>query len=356
HDYFVNMTPVAYDVYVSNAWKTMLIGGEAQGGSGLFALDVTSPSADSVKLMWDVNYASLNGSWNSPTLVRDKSSNSYLLCVGTGYSAASAQANLLVLNPANGSISRTIALGSPSGGNKTTKGVVLDRDADGYDDVLYLGDLAGNIWRADLTVSPWTVSKLFSCGQPIQEAPVITMDQLGRPMLFFGTGEYLTTSDPASTAQQTIYGIVDDGSGATLTPSNLVNQTSTITGLPSNGRGWYVNLVKKPGERVIRTPALVAGELYVPSFLPTDSICTAGAQSWLYTMDYTDGSAANHPGGVHGTSGRSTSEGDGVLADPTVDMINEQVILQSSNSVLLTQDITNALKRLQVKAWRQKWN
>ena len=48
--------------------------------------------------------------------------------------------------------------------------------------------------------------------------------------------------------------------------------------------------------------------------------------------------------------------GDGILADPTVDLVNEQLILQSSNAVLLTEDISAGLKKLMVRSWRQKWN
>ncbi len=32
HDYYLNMTPVAYDIYVNGAWRTVVIGGNAQGG------------------------------------------------------------------------------------------------------------------------------------------------------------------------------------------------------------------------------------------------------------------------------------------------------------------------------------
>ena len=73
-----------------------------------------------------------------------------------------------------------------------TKSVAVDRDFDGYDDLLYLGDLMGNIWRVNMTVNPWTVSKLFACSKPIQSAPTVTLDALGRCVVFFGTGQYIS--------------------------------------------------------------------------------------------------------------------------------------------------------------------
>lgn len=355
HEYFVNLTPTVSDVYMNGAWRTVLFGGQERGGTGLFALDVTSPDPDAFTVLWDINMPSLLGSWSSPTVVRDATRNAFVLCVGTGYSAASAQANLFVMNPADGSILNTIALGSPIAGNKTTEAVSIDKDFDGYDDLMYLGDLAGRLWRVDMRTDPWTTTLLFDAGRPIQSAPVVTVDAQYRPMVFFGTGQYLTTSDPYTTSQQGIYGIIDDGSGATVTLSSLVNQTSTIGAIATNKRGWYIEL-PSTGERVTKTPALVAGTIYMPSFRPDAAACTGGAQSYLYTLDYQDGSAPDHANGAENntTTGRSQSMGDGILADPSVDLVNEDILLQSSNAVLIKQDISVGLRKLMVRSWRQK--
>jgi type IV pilus assembly protein PilY1 len=355
HQYFLNMTPAAYDLKLNGTWKTVLVGGEGQGGNGLFAIDVTDPL--SPQLLWDVSPSALKGAWSAPTVVRDRVLGTQVLCIGTGYDASSAQTNLLVIDPTNGSIIRTLPLGSPVAGNKTTKATAYDRDLDGIEDLLYLGDLAGNIWRFDLTTNPWTSTRLFSGSQPIQSAPVVTSDELDRPMLFFGTGKFIVTGDATTTSQQTIYGIIDNSSGTTLTQGNLVNQTTTFTALTSGSRGWYINL-SNSGERITRNAALIAGTLYVPSFAPTAAACAGGGQSWLYSLDYADGSAPdNANGSEHNvTTDRSESMGDGIIADPTVDLVNEQLILQSSNAVLMTEDISVNLKKLMVRSWRQKWN
>lgn len=355
HSYFLNMTPAAYDVYVGGAWKTILVGGEGQGGNGLFALDVTNPTSPS--LMWEVSLTALKGAYAPPTLVRDRTLNRQVFCIGTGYDASSAQTNLLVIDPANGSTLRTIALGSAVTGNKTTKATAFDSNFDGYDDLLYLGDLAGKIWRVDLTGSTWTVRTLFSGSQPIQAAPAVTTDNLGRPMIFFGTGKFMTSGDASTTSQQSIYGIVDKSNTSTLTPDSLLNQTSTFTLPNTRTNGWFVNL-SNSGERVTRNPTLIAGTLYVPSFAPTAAACTGGGQSWLYSLDYKDGSAPDNANGLpnNTTSNRSESMGDGILADPTVDLVNQQLILQSSNAVLLTVDISAGLRKLMVRSWRQTWN
>jgi len=357
HEYFINATPVAYDMRVSGTWKTIMFCGENPNTTGMFAIDITDPTPGHAQVLWDVAVPGLRGSANTPTLIRDRTRNDYVLCVGTGYTSASMMDSLLALDPTTGAKLFGLTLGSAVAGNKTTHAAPIDTDLDGYDDLLYLGDLAGRLWRVNLATNPWTVTLLFQCTQPIQGGPVVTVNAQGRPMIFFGTGEFITGSDPSNTAQQAIYGVIDDGLGVTYTPANLADQTTAINPI-GTGHGWYVNLVRATGERVTRSPALVAGVLYVPSFKPSIDACAGGGQSWLYSLDYKDGSAPDNANGTahNTTSGRSKSMGDGILADPTVDLVNEAVLFQSSNAVVITQDVIGGLKKLVVRGWRQKWN
>jgi type IV pilus assembly protein PilY1 len=119
---------------------------------------------------------------------------------------------------------------------KTTKATSIDTDFDGYDDVLYLGDLVGRLWRVNLNASPWSVSLLFNCGKPIQASPVVTMDAAGRPMVFFGTGAYLQASDVTSTSTQTIYAVTDDGTGPRCCPASWTRPLAYT--IRANKKGW----------------------------------------------------------------------------------------------------------------------
>lgn len=358
HQYFVNTTPVVYDLPISGVWKTVLFAGEAPSGNGMFALDVTDPTPGNWALLWDKDISGLKGSSNTPTLVRDVTLNAHALCVGTGYSATSSADSLIVLNPATGVVLNRMLLGSAVAGNKTTRAVAVDKNFNGYDDNLYIGDLAGRLWRINMTTNPWTKTLLFSGTQPIQGTPVVTVDALGRPMIFFGTGQFITASDPSTTTTQTIYGVVDNGTTATVTVDSLVNQTSTINTVPIGKRGWYLNLANATGERATRTPALINGTLYVSSFQPSTTSCTGGGQSWLYALDFMDGSAPDNSNGSENntTAGRSQSMGDGMLSDPTVDMVNEAILLQSSNAVVMSQTISGGIKKLMVRGWHRKWD
>ena len=358
HEYFLNMTPVAYDVKIAGVWKTMLVGGLERGGSGLFALDVTDPDAADMSVMWDRDISGLKGSWNPPTLVHSRAHNGHVLAVGTGLDAATASSGLLVLDPASGSTLATFAFGTAVAGNKMTRATAIDLDFDGWDDRLYVGDLAGRLWRVDVSTNPWTVTLLFDCGQPISAQPVLTLDALGRVMVFFGTGRYLTDSDLSSTAQQAFYAIVDDGSGTAVSLANLVDQTNTINAVPGGKRGWYVNLVQAAGERINRKPALIAGTVYVPSFRPNDAACLGGGDAWLYSFDFKDGSAPSNANGSENNTvaGRVEQKAGGILADPTLDLVNETLVLQSSNASLVTKGLSISLKKLVVRSWRQRFN
>jgi type IV pilus assembly protein PilY1 len=358
HTYFVNMTPAVHDIYIGGSWKTVLIGGQERGGSGLFALDVTDPRSSQMNVLWDVDLPALKGSWTRPELVRDRTRNGFVLVAGTGLDTLGGQASLLVLDPADGSVLETHALGSPATPNLVTAASAIDKDFDGFDDLLYVGDLAGRIWRVDLTTSPWTVTQLFGGSQPIQSTPVLSMNEQGQVLVFFGTGRYLMDADLTSTGTQSFYGITDNNSGTLVTRTNLVDQTTSINAIGTTMRGWYVDLVQGSGERMIRSAALIAGVLYVPSFRPNTAMCQGGGESWLYSLDFEDGSAPDNPDGTERniTGGRINSMGDGVLSSPTVDIVNEDIIMQSSNATMITRNIDVTLRRLVVRSWRQVYD
>jgi type IV pilus assembly protein PilY1 len=287
----------------------------------------------------------------------DRQLDRQVLCIGTGYNPSSGSGTLLVIDPEDGSILRTITLGSPVAGNKVTKAAAFDSDFDGYEDQLYLGDLSGKLYRVDMTGSTWTATTLFSGTQPIQATPTLTTDELDRAMICFGTGQFMTASDPGNTSQQSIFGVIDDNSGRVLTRADLQDQSLSFTALTSGKRGWFLNL-PGTGERVTRNASLMAGTLYVPSFAPTNTACSSGSDSWLYSLDFRDGSAPDHANGTENNVvvGRSQSMGNGILGDPVLDLVNNKLILQSSNATLLTQNINGGLRNLLVRSWRQKWN
>ncbi len=99
----------------------------------------------------------------------------------------------------------------------------------GTPNVVYGGDLQGNLWRVDISnsnPSNWTVSVLFQARdgsgntQPITVTPAVTLNplapQLTGAMVYFGTGQFLGLPDLGNTNVQSVYGGLRQRHGAGL--------------------------------------------------------------------------------------------------------------------------------------------
>jgi hypothetical protein len=75
-------------------------------------------------------------------------------------------------------------------------------------------------------------------------------------------------------------------------------------------------------------------------------------------MDYEDGSAPDDKNNNERdtTDGRVQDAGDGILSSPVVDLINEDIILQSSDTSIISEEIDVALQKVIVQSWRERWN
>ena len=109
-----------------------------------------------------------------------------------------------------------------------------------------------------------------------------------------------------------------------------------------------------PGERVVQSNALVAGVVYFTSFQPSSEVCLAGGYSWLYSVDYLDGSAPDSDDGGENdtTNDRVDALGEGFTSNPVIDIVNENVIIQSSDTKLSILKTKTAIRHLIVRSWR----
>ena len=267
-------------------WKTVLVGSTGAGGRGVFALDVTDPSAFSAsKVMWefsgvhdpDMGYvvgrpqilklrtsavtatatykyfavvaSGVNNSLNDGTDLSNASGRPALFLLDIGKAAGVAWAlntNYFKLSLPATTASTSVAPGllnfSPA----------LDRF--GAVAAIFMGDLQGNLWKLDFTKSTvqgtadWTMPKLSSyltagssgntpvplfiakdaggATQPITAAPRLFSGE-GDNVTYvaFGTGKYLETSDRSATQVQSVYAVLDDPG-----VSNLDVTSSAIAG------------------------------------------------------------------------------------------------------------------------------
>lgn len=365
HRFYVDLSPAVSDVYVGNAngssadWKTVLIGGMRSGGRGLFALNVTDPSAfdgtaaeaDNL-VMWEFSHPDL-GFITEPPLISlvEWGNNDYRwsAIVPNGYNSDNGKTGLFVLDIQAGQDGwqsgdyEFVELQSSGSGLSPVRAVDYKDDSgakvrDGVVDRVYAGDLDGNMWVVDLSsgsANSWESAYRSGNGnnasnepffvaedsagnpQPITTAPVMgrniynTAGSEPNLFVFFGTGRYLTNSDPNSTAEQSFYGVWDRGSSVTrsqLESRSITEgtasgrETRTIDGdaidwtdTDSNARrGWYVDFDTEQGERVIESP-LVRGQFVLfNTVTPSQSLCQSGGTSWTQALRF-DGTTPQQP-------------------------------------------------------------
>jgi type IV pilus assembly protein PilY1 len=360
HQYFCNLTPRAFDAYLGGSWRTVLLCGMKQGGDSYLALDVTDPSAP--QLMWETQLADMVESWAAPEIAYAASEGGPIAFLGTGPDDINGRAYLKAISLEDGSEIYSALLSDNAGTdiNMATAARSLDADFDGWHDLIYVSDLMGNVWRLDLNASPWDMSLLFDSGgtQPIQAQPILTVDYNNDVFLYFGTGRYLVNGDLTDTSLNTFYSVIDKHDGATVTKSDMVDETTTITPVGPNDRGWFIDLVEGSGERVVDPDALVAGIVYFTSFAPSTQPCSAGGHSWLYKVDFRNGSGddGDDDDSNDTTDNRIEDLGDGIATKPVVDVVNEEVIVQGSDTRIHVRDADGSIQWVTLRSWRQRYN
>lgn len=285
HQFYVDGSPTTVDAYIGGGWKTILVSGLRSGGQGLFALDITDPTAFATeasakdKVLWEftdsdtdsvsttnANFDSdLGYTFGQPSIVR-MHNGKWAAIFGNGYNntvdnegdgaagdSTTGNAVLYIVDLETGDLMKKIDTGEGSTADLTgnnypnglTEPAVVDIDGDSIVDYAYAGDLLGNLWKFDLTsttAASWAVaySQPFynTCAsttctaatfQPITSRPQVGLHPVSGLMIYFGTGKYFETGDNSSVGQtnQTFYGIWDQNN-VTHTPfdrSDLLEQT-----------------------------------------------------------------------------------------------------------------------------------
>lgn len=370
HQYYVNSSPMVGDADFSGVqgtgWKTVLVSGLGQGGQGYFALNVTNPTNfteanASTLALWeftDQDDADLGYTFNQPTVQRlnglsaqivKMNNDKWAVVIGNGYNNTQADGNasttghgvLYILFLSN-SFGGTWTLGTDYIKIDTGSGTVVspnglatplpvDTDGDKKVDVIYAGDLNGNMWKFDVssaTPASWAVansgSPLFftSSGQPITSAPQVSSHPNGGRMVLFGTGKFIETADASGPfTTQSLYGVWDNGAAVSF--ASLVQQTitSTVTGAgtdyrtvssnavdyvsPGTAKGWRISLTASTGETTPFNTHVQSGLALFSTMIPSSNPCAFGGEGWLMALDPLTGQAA--------PSGSFDANGDGEI-------------------------------------------
>ncbi|RYF84260.1 MAG: pilus assembly protein PilC [Comamonadaceae bacterium] len=351
HRYFVDGSPFSGDVNWGNNttpnWRTLLVGTLGAGGKGYYVLDVTTPGNTGNVTTPASNFTEGNanalvvldktsasgavfdaatsdaylGQIAVPPVVSDTNpykasqitrlnNGKWAVVMGNGYNSTKQQPALLIqyLDGTDRSLQVIPVPATAAGnGNGLSAPRLVDLDGDGKTDVVYAGDLQGNLWKFNLlgvNAANWSVafggSPLYTASytasgagtgtgtpQPITAPPVVRANTRGVTglMVAFGTGRNLTLGDRESTAPQTLYSVLDNtryiSTAGVLTVDTAVTPAAVgtgrnllvqqqVTGTEASGsrefnalsnndvnyegtdarKGWYFDLPES-GERVL---------------------------------------------------------------------------------------------------------
>lgn len=355
HKWFVD-GPIVVSDRQQTPDRNILVGALGRGGKGLYALDVTDPNAFGSgatpgrnRVLWDQTWTTdvATSSWSSAAddvrdmgkvlgapILHRTNDGKFSVIVANGVDSESGVAALYVIDAETGSITRRISI--PNATGVTNNGLMnirgLDVDGNGTLDVVYGGDLQGNIWKFGLggASSGWEVAyKLIQSvkdgvPQPITGGLSIAYDPATYlPYVVFGTGSLLYEADLNSRAVQSMYGVIDGGD--TVARGDLQERYIEVeegsrrafelpSRLQAGKKGWVVDLVgpdgRRDGERITTDVQVVAGQVRMASQIPSGNACQALGSGWIYLFDAFTGSSTVNPG--------LDADGDGEFEDEKI--------------------------------------
>ncbi|BBB27731.1 type IV pilus assembly protein PilY1 [Amphritea japonica ATCC BAA-1530] len=370
HRYYVDGSPMVNDAFIDGDWRTMLAGGLNGGGQGVYVLDITDPDdftearADQL-FAWeftDSDDADMGYSYSQPIIVKLKDGHWYAV-FGNGYNSTepdgrtsnTGDAVIYLIDLATGLQMMKLSTDTgideaPAGLNRPNGMATLSPVSDDGEtvDVIYGGDLYGNVWKFDLSSADsaqWGLAyKLFQacrystgsqfCSasdiQAITAGIAVSEDKKGRNMLFFGTGKDFESSDKTDRGLQTLYGVIDKGRIITGGRSALLEQriyqqgTFDIGGvnrelrlttnnlLQESQAGWFMDLQNPDasgngvtlGERVLVEPQLTGLKVTFATKRYTADPCRAGGESSELSLDKFSGSRLSYVTADNNRDGR----------------------------------------------------
>ena len=283
HQSYVDATPTVAEAKVGSNWASVLVGGLGGGAQGVYALDVSNPSAfDEDKVLWeftDADDASLGNVVGKPQVMKFNigGSTKWFAVIPSGvnnnladgHASTTAKPALFFLDLskpagtawAQGSNYFKLELPLGSGITDMASGVInvaATGDESRAVKEMYAGDLHGNLWKlnfAGKTTADWQdmakMSALKDTGnnpeplfvaksgtsasakpQPISAEPYVAVGPARTSIVMFGTGKYLEQNDNSSPFDtQSVYAVWDNGQKAVAGRGRLaVASTNTTDG------------------------------------------------------------------------------------------------------------------------------
>jgi len=376
--YFVDGSPVVADVWLrsgstdytrqADEWATISMTGFREGGAGYLALDVTNPASTSSmdphgpypKYLWEFTDSTLGLAWSEPVITRVRVDDGtsdvcgkddgdvncrerWVAIFGGGYepsadpnhadfAATSGDAGwtlrskaIYMVDLATGQILDKVAYDAATNPNMNyalpSKPAVLDLDFDGFADVVYIGDLGGQMWKWDISakgedtsgsdgiIDNWDAGIFFASGSASDGSATHYRSFFYPPSASFsrntlylafasGEREQLDYEGVAAYDENNRVYVVKDyfpiGSSAfsnSYVETDLTNVTSASYDNDLSDQGYY--FVAEDGEKFVSDLTVFAGYLIFVSFDidvgNPDPCAGASGTSRLYVMDVARG-------------------------------------------------------------------
>lgn len=342
---------------VGKQWRSVLLSGMGGGAQGVFALDVTVPDKfeQGTGVLWeftDADDPDIGNVFGPASIAKFKVSvvkgvptYRYFAVVTSGlnnyrddgngkFNASASSALFLLALDKTSSDKWTVGLNYfkfivPISDQNLPNGLAAPAftlAGDGAVDVVYAGDLQGNMWRFDFSGSaPWP--NVFGGASPkplfvamdanknrqaiTQKANVVFAPERGY-LVSFGTGKFMEASDLQENGfrKQSFYGILDNAGEKIdgrhqLAERRLVVTTASSDMLEISGdvfkygsagsgeKGWYFDFIDfdKTGERSISSAQIIDGRLFFNTLIPSNDPCKS-ASGRSYVLDVLTGLSA----------------------------------------------------------------
>ncbi|MFQ5681811.1 MAG: pilus assembly protein [Candidatus Binatia bacterium] len=323
HLYYVDSSPIAADIKIGGAWKTIVVVGQRRGGNSYIALDITDTTNPGY--LWSFTDSKMGESWSEPVIGKVKMSDGtekFVAFIGGGYDTAqnnnSGKAFFVIDLASGAKLWEYYNDGSTDGHqymnfSLAANPTAVDLNHDGFVDRVYIGDVGGQLWKFDVSaaatlsgglVTNWTGKRLFTAApsqanppavgeyypaQAIYAPPTLTLDDSGNIWLFFGAGD---RNHPNNASANRFYGIKDDTNmtnGSSLVETDLTDVTS---GTGSVSQGWFI--IMGSNEKILAAADIFNKSVLFTSFTPVSTVAcgSAGGDAKLYAVNMLTGDAS----------------------------------------------------------------
>lgn len=372
---------------VDGADKAYLYVGMRRGGDNYYAFDITRPN--NPKLMWRANggdgdYARLGQTWSRPipTKIHYQGTPRHVVIFGGGYDINNDPVNRRNSSPRNAtdSVGNSLYIVDAVTGKRLWSADahlnasgqmnhsipanlrVIDINGDNFADIIYAGDLGGQVWRFDIKgfhqsgdgpkelVSGGVMARFGDVGNPAEfynEPDVALLSLKGEQFLSVSIGSGwraapLDTSkrnrfymfrDNSPMVKPERYGAQFDQRWRTITDSDLTDVSSSVSDTSSKiQNGWMLDLTGR-GEKNLSRSTTINNQVIFTTYEPIaspDPCSPPSGRSHIYALNVFNGDPALplSSGGPPGSVGSIPADRRTVLATKNIPAAPSGAIFQ----------------------------